>query len=116
MIGRGSDLAKLAESVLRPNREIAPQFTTYQIARTDGTIVTALIKVELGDGSLLCADPDGRTFTVKSAEIEEVQAVSTSIMPEGLAHSLTEQEFRDLLAFLRAPLPEADSSRVVEKR
>ena len=45
-------------------------------------------------------DSQGILFKLNTQEIAETHAVPTSIMPAGLADLLTDQELRDLLAYL----------------
>ena len=44
---------------------------------------------------------DGKEFTVKKQDIEFHKESNTSIMPAELLQNLTDQEIRDLFAFLR---------------
>ena len=50
---------------------------------------------------------DGQTTIIPREEIERMKAVPVSIMPQGVLDQFTEQEVRDLFAYLRAtqPLP-----------
>jgi putative membrane-bound dehydrogenase-like protein len=94
---------RLVESILRPSLEIAPQFVPWLIARADGTVATGLLIEETPTGAATYADPQGQTFTVPTAEAVERRPMSTSIMPEGLAHAMTPREFRDLVSYLQSP-------------
>jgi hypothetical protein len=47
-------------------------------------------------------DEKGGLFTLRTPDIAERRALPTSIMPAGLADLLTDQELRDLLAYLDA--------------
>lgn len=102
-IGRSNDRDRLVRSIVQPSAEIAPQFTTFQIAKTDGTVVNGLFLVEQGDGAVQFAGSDGKTFVVHPRDIEARLPVPVSIMPEGLDRLVTPAEFRDLLAYLRDP-------------
>ncbi len=102
-IGRSGDRDRLVRSIVQPSAEIAPQFTTFQLARTDGTVVNGLFLVEQGDGGIQFAGADGKTFVVHPRDIEARQPVPVSIMPEGLDRLMTAAEFRDLLAYLGDP-------------
>jgi putative membrane-bound dehydrogenase-like protein len=94
---------RLVESILQPSKEIAPQFVPWLIARTDGTVVSGLLIDESASGEQTYADSKGATFTLKPGEVAERKPMATSIMPDDLARTMTLQDFRDLLAFLRAP-------------
>jgi putative heme-binding domain-containing protein len=102
-IGRGSDAKKLIESIRDPSREVAPQFTTFQIARKDGTVATGMLRAEDGEGAQIFADSGGTTFRIKPSDIEEKRPLPASIMADGLDRAMTADEFRSLVAFLRDP-------------
>jgi hypothetical protein len=53
-------------------------------------------------GEQTYVDPQGRPFTLKPLEIAARVPHAKSLMPDGLEKTLTVQEFRDLLAYLRA--------------
>ena len=61
-----------------------------------------MLVAESPDGTLTFADADGLLKTVSSSDIEERKPQPTSIMPDNVAQTLTQQEFRDLVAFLIA--------------
>ena len=50
---------------------------------------------------------DGQRLIIPRDDIEEMQAIRTSIMPEGILKPLNDQQLRDLFAYLRStqPLP-----------
>ncbi len=89
----------ILESILHPSREVAPHFQTWQVETTDGKIRNGLLsRTELDLAVYI--DEKGKSFTVNVGDIVEARAVPASIMPEGLTAQLTDQEFRDLLAYL----------------
>jgi hypothetical protein len=45
-------------------------------------------------------DPKGDRFKVLATDVAEVSAAKGSIMPDGLLDGLTDQEIRDLVAYL----------------
>lgn len=95
-----TDRRRLVESIVAPSKEIAPQFMTWTVARTDGTVVTGVLLEESPEGALVLADSQGRKITIKAEEVSERKPQTTSIMPADLWKSMTIQEFRDLVAFL----------------
>ena len=99
-LSAGVDRARLVDSILTPSKEIAPQFVTWGVAKTDGTVFTGILLDQSPEGALTFADSQGRLIAVKTAEIAERKPQTTSIMPDNLAHLMTVQEFRDLLAYL----------------
>ena len=45
-------------------------------------------------------DEKGANFKVNTRDVEQTRGVAKSIMPDGLVDLLTDQELRDLLAYL----------------
>lgn len=91
---------RLLQSIVDPSREIAPQFTPWIIQATDGTVKNGVYVGEEVDGAVRYADSEGKIFKLNQRDVEDKKASDKSIMPEGLAATLTAQELRDLLAFL----------------
>lgn len=99
-IGRSHSRDKLIESILTPSKEIAPMFVSWRVATRDGQLHTGVI-VDIGAHSTITlADNQGKLVVIKRQDIEERQALATSLMPDNLHELMTIAEFRDLLAFL----------------
>ncbi|MHB1423553.1 MAG: PVC-type heme-binding CxxCH protein [Gemmataceae bacterium] len=97
-IGR-TDRRHILESVLRPSNTVAPHYQTWQIETDDGKVRNGmLVKTELDQYTYL--DAKGDYFSVNTRSIVENRSLPTSIMPDGLTDLLTDQELRDLLAYL----------------
>jgi putative membrane-bound dehydrogenase-like protein len=106
----GPDLTRLAgqmtpqrllESMVHPSREIAPMYVPWKILTVDGRALTGL-KLNgggVGNRQRYLAS-DGSYFEVELAEIETQEPLSQSIMPEGLLMGISDDEIRDLMAFL----------------
>jgi putative membrane-bound dehydrogenase-like protein len=92
----------LLETILQPSREMAPQYTPWQIVTTDGKILTGLPRRKGGSQEAYLG-LDGKEFTVKKDQIETHREVNKSVMPDDLLKSLTPQEIADLLAYLMQP-------------
>jgi putative membrane-bound dehydrogenase-like protein len=99
-IARSSDRTKLAESILRPAKEIAPQFATWSFVTRGGRTLSGVLVSEDREGHVRIGGADGRVTEIDASEIEERVPQRTSIMPERLTDLLTVGEFRDLVAFL----------------
>jgi putative heme-binding domain-containing protein len=95
-----TDRRRLVESIVAPSREIAPQFVSWSVARTDGTLFTGILLEQSPEGALVFADTEGRRIAIKPDEIAERKPQKTSIMPDDLPRQMTLQELRDLVAFL----------------
>jgi putative heme-binding domain-containing protein len=99
---------RLVESILRPSKEIAPQFASWLIVTTSGKTLTGMLVHEEATGEQTYADPNGALVVLKPGEIESRRSQSISIMPDGLPQLMSVQEFRDLLAFLQAAREESN--------
>jgi putative membrane-bound dehydrogenase-like protein len=97
----GGNRRRLVESIVTPSKEIAPQFTTWSVAKTDGTVLSGILLEQSPEGALVFADSQARRIVVKLEEIAERKPQAVSIMPDHLADTMTLQEFRDVLAFLQ---------------
>jgi putative heme-binding domain-containing protein len=91
----------LLTSIVQPARDVAPAYRQWEITMQDGT---SRIGISLRKGSHTedYVGADGKTFSVRLAEMESRREIATSMMPEGLPQTLTTKELRDLLAFLLA--------------
>jgi hypothetical protein len=97
-IGR-TDRRHILESILQPSANIAPQYQTWVLTTTQGKTYTGmLIHTYLDEQTYI--DMQGTPFKLNTKEIVDSRMVPISIMPEGLADRLTDQEMRDLLAYL----------------
>ena len=100
-ISDASDPNYLMESLLQPSRNIAPQYQTFLVKTSDGQTRAAFELNERG-GTHTYIDLAGKTFEVKIDDIVSRTTLPVSIMPEGLVSKLTDEEVRDLVAYLRS--------------
>ncbi len=63
-------------------------------------LLRGMLEKESDAGRLTYRDVQGRQFHIDKEEIEFQQAERISIMPDNIVNLLTEQEFRDIVAFL----------------
>jgi putative heme-binding domain-containing protein len=111
--GRGQDIGpdlstvgrnerrQVLESVLQPSALVAPDYQVWQIETADGKVRTGmLVNTQLDDYTYL--DAKGELFKLSTRDVVESRPLPKSIMPDGLADLLTDQELRDLLAYLYA--------------
>ena len=89
----------ILESILQPSAEVAPSYQSWRVETTDGKVRTGLL-VDTSLDTYTYVDEKGGRFKVKTGDVVESRALPTSIMPAGLADLLTDQELRDLLAYL----------------
>jgi putative heme-binding domain-containing protein len=101
-VGAAMNREKLIESILEPNKEIAPAFVTWLVTTRDGKQHTGVIVGEGFDSTLTLADAQGKRTVLQITDIEDRVAQKTSIMPADLHSQMTRREFVDLLAFLES--------------
>ncbi|HYV26605.1 MAG TPA: hypothetical protein VFA77_03670, partial [Candidatus Eisenbacteria bacterium] len=97
--GRRFSRIHIIESILEPSRAIAPAFRNLSIRLKDGQELAG-VRVAETESVLTLGDAQGQSHALKKDQIEELQILELSIMPEGLESGLTDTEFVDLVAFL----------------
>ena len=93
-------------NIVNPSIEIRKGFENFVVFTDDGRTLNGFIE-EQDNRVVVLKGIDGQRIVIPRAQIDEMAAVSRSIMPEGILKPLSEQQVRDLFAFLRAsqPLP-----------
>jgi putative heme-binding domain-containing protein len=99
-VGKRLSVPYMAESVLAPSAQVAPQYRPSTIALKSGEVLNGLVLQETPK-TLTLGLADGTTRELAVDDVEERKSAETSIMPEGLAKS--PQDLRDLLAYLLSP-------------
>lgn len=100
-IGGKFDRPHLIESLLEPSRQIVEGFRSTVFLMMEGQVVTGVVKERtIEHVHLLGADGKAMVLDVSSIENEKLSEVS--IMPAGIAGSLSATEFADLIAFLES--------------
>jgi putative membrane-bound dehydrogenase-like protein len=97
-VGR-AERRHILESILRPSNLVAPHYQAWILTLADGRVLTGmLLRTVLDEYTYL--DSQGAQFKVSTRDVVEARPAPTSIMPDGLVDLLTDQELRDLLAYL----------------
>ena len=95
---------ELLQHMMRPSEKVDDKFVTWIVVTNDGRVLTGLKQTESG-ASFTLRTADGKTVSVRNADIEEQQKSRTSLMPEGVLADLTAQEAADLVAFIQSVSP-----------
>jgi putative membrane-bound dehydrogenase-like protein len=118
----------LLTSILSPSAAIGYNFRSDVVALADGRILTGLPVEETAD-RLVLKTAEGQRIEIDPADIDEKRTSDVSLMPEGLAQQMTDEQLVDLLAFLETlrqpvsiigefqavgPLAEADGEPAVD--
>ena len=90
---------QIAESILKPNASISQGFASVQITTKDKKDYVGFVTQESAD-QLMMRNTSGEVFTVRTANILTRKELETSMMPTGLANSLSYDEFASLVTFL----------------
>jgi len=90
--------------VVNPSLEIREGYETWVAELHDGRVVTGFL-VDQDPHSLVLRAMDGVNVRVAREQLEQLRREVRSIMPAGLTEPLTEQQLRDLFAFLRLSQP-----------
>ena len=104
---RRDDLATMLQSIVSPGVEIREGFAGSIIAMADGRILSGVI-IDQDKNVVVIRDTDGHQATLNRAAIDAIRPCPNSLMPEGLLDNLTEQQVRDLFAYLRSTQPLVD--------
>ncbi len=96
------NLLDLTEAIVLPSKVISDQYKAMQIVTEEGKVYVGRIITETPEQITLLLDPEDATKVIdlKLAEIEEMQASPTSLMPADLLKPLNQDEVLDLLAYL----------------
>lgn len=95
----------LLENILEPSRVINEQYALQQYVMSDGKTFTGRTVNMAGDTVMVATDPNdpgGSEVRFDIHDLESSAPSKVSFMPEGLLDTLTLDEIRDLLAYLRS--------------
>jgi putative heme-binding domain-containing protein len=91
---------QILEAIFDPNRAVELRNAATQVTKKDGSMVMGLIASETPN-HLTLRLAGGVEVIVPKAEIKLTQALTISLMPEGMESLLTPQDCADLLARIR---------------
>jgi len=97
-VGR-TERSHVLESILQPNNLVAPHYQMWNIVTHAGKVYSGMLMRTYLD-EYTYVDSKGASFKLNTRDIAESRAAPGSIMPTGLADLLTDQELRNLLAYL----------------
>jgi putative heme-binding domain-containing protein len=98
------DAANLMLHIVNPNAEIREGFETSVIVTESGRTLNGII-VEKDNRVVVLRTADGQKVVLPKDDIESQRVAGVSLMPEGLLQGLSDQEVRDLFAYLRSSQP-----------
>ncbi|MHC4874974.1 MAG: PVC-type heme-binding CxxCH protein [Planctomycetota bacterium] len=95
---------RILANVVNPNLEIREGFENYVVITTDGRVVNGFL-ADQDSQVVVIRGVDGQNLVFRRDEIDEMRAIPRSVMPEGTLSKLTDQQIRDLFAYLRSSQP-----------
>ena len=98
-IGGKFDRPHLIQSLLQPSQQIVEGYRTSNFLTTTGQVVTGILKEE-SDEFFVVEDADAKRHHLKRSDVEQVAPSQVSLMPDGLAATLSMDEFCDVIAYL----------------
>ncbi len=99
-----TNLDFLLLAVVDPSAAIREEFTQFKVLTRDGRVLTGLIDVQTPT-TLMLRGADNQTTLLNRDDIELLQAMETSLMPDGLTEKLSDEEVRQLFAYVMSRTP-----------
>ncbi|MBL8866449.1 MAG: c-type cytochrome [Planctomycetia bacterium] len=98
MIGKKASKENLYDSLLTPSKAIADQYLSWTLTGEDGQSITGLVVGET-ETTITVRDANGKDYAFPAKGTERKKSL-TSIMPDGLVATLTEDELVDVVEYL----------------
>ncbi len=98
------DTSRLLMNILAPSAEIREGYETWLAITDDGRSVSGF-KIDEDDTILTLRGADGVRVSLQQDALDELIKQPVSLMPRGLLDKLSDQEKRDLFAYLRSSQP-----------
>jgi putative heme-binding domain-containing protein len=99
-----TNLERMLTSVVNPSLEIREGFENHVVVTIDGRVLNGFL-ADKDSQVVILRGVDGQNVILKQDEIEEMKVVPQSVMPEGALKTLTDQQLRDLFAYIRSSQP-----------
>jgi putative heme-binding domain-containing protein len=99
--GAGGARESLLQAVLQPSAQVQPRHYAWELRTEDGEVRVGFLEWTRG-GRSRYVDTAGQAFELRDQDVLERRPLAKSIMPDGLALTLTDRELRDLLAYLES--------------
>ena len=97
-VGKRLSKFKIVESIIDPNEDVDPKYVSTQIVDANGKTTVGLVVSRTKDDVVIFDGKEKVTIKVEDIELEKQSKQSS--MPEGLAGTISPQEFLDVVAFL----------------
>ena len=98
------DLGTMLISIIDPNAEIREGFEYVTLTTKDGRTLSGFLSDRDTQVTVL-RGMDGQDISVRQSEIKNIAPMGRSLMPEGILDTLSDQQIRDLFAYLKVTQP-----------
>lgn len=98
------DLPNMLLNIVNPSAEVREGFETHLVLTHDGRALTGFL-IDQDNRLVVLRTAEGQDVSLSRSAIEEMRVIPQSIMPEGLLDPLSDQQVRDLFAYLRSTQP-----------
>ncbi len=85
--------------ILDPSREVDPRYINYQVMTKAGRVFSGMMVAETAS-SVTLRRAERAEDTILRDQIDDIQATTKSVMPEGLETQLSKQDVADVIAYL----------------
>jgi putative heme-binding domain-containing protein len=101
---RRDDLNGLLVNVVNPSAEIREGYENHLVITQSGRTLSGVL-LEQDPKTVVLRTPDGQRVAIARDDVAEMSISGVSLMPEGLLQRLSDQQVRDLFAYLRSSQP-----------
>jgi len=98
------ELSTVLLNVVNPSAEIREGYETYLVSTKDGRTLSGFL-ADKDNRVVVLRGVDGVNMVLAQDQIAEMKSTGVSLMPVGLLNALTDQQVRDLFAYLRSTEP-----------
>jgi putative heme-binding domain-containing protein len=95
---------RLLKNIINPGLEIREGFENHLILTVDGRILNGFL-ADKDSQIVILRGIDGQNITIRHSDIDDMRVLPLSVMPEGSLKGLSDQQIRDLFAYLRSSQP-----------
>jgi len=108
-IGAEKPREYILESILLPNKQIAPGFESVNVTLKNDEPYGGVLKTETAD-QLVINSPQNGLVTIKKSDIQ-ARAKSLSPMPEGMGQILSKRDLRNIVEYLSGLKGEGEAKK-----
>ena len=101
------DLDAMLLGIVHPSAEIREGFENYVVVTDEGRVVNGLL-ADRDSKVIVIRNAEGQVTTIPRDEIDMMKVSPQSLMPEGLLQGLSDEQLRNLFAYLRSTQPLAN--------